>query len=51
MSDEATPYYEDVIDQMTIGLRWLKQTLDVIPKVGWHIDPFGHQASTASMFS
>ena len=24
MSDEAAPYYEDVIDQMTIGHRWLK---------------------------
>ena len=51
MSDEATPYYEDVVDQMTIGLRWLKETLDVVPSVAWHIDPFGHQASSASMFS
>ena len=50
MSDEATVYYEDVIDQMTIGLRWVKETFDYIPKVGWHIDPFGHQASTATMF-
>ena len=51
MSDEATPYYEDVIDQMTIGLRWLKETFDIVPSVGWHIDPFGHQASTATMFN
>ena len=51
MSDEATPYYEDIIDQMTIGLRWLKETFDYVPEVAWHIDPFGHQASTASLFS
>lgn len=24
MSDEASMYYEDFIDQMTVGLRWLK---------------------------
>lgn len=51
MSDEATPYYEDMIDQMTIGLRWLKDTFDYVPDVAWHIDPFGHQASAASMYS
>ena len=51
MSDEATPYYEDVIDQMSLGLRWLKDTFDFVPDIAWHIDPFGHQAATASMFS
>lgn len=51
MSDEATPYYEDVIDQMTIGHRWLKETFGAIPTNAWHIDPFGHQASSASIFS
>ena len=51
MSDEATPYYEDFIDQMTIGLRWLKDTFNYVPEVAWHIDPFGHQAASASMFS
>lgn len=51
MSDEAAPYYEDVIDQMTIGHRWLKENLGVVPTIAWHIDPFGHQASSASMFT
>jgi len=36
---------------MTIGLRWLKDTFNYVPSVAWHIDPFGHQASSASMFS
>lgn len=51
MSDEANPYYEDVIDQMTIGFRWVKDTFGVVPRIGWHIDPFGHQASNAAMFN
>ncbi len=36
---------------MTIGHRWIRDTLGVIPSIAWHIDPFGHQASSASMFS
>jgi hypothetical protein len=51
MSDEANMYYEDFIDQMTVGLRWLKATFDYVPDVAWHIDPFGHHASSASLFS
>ena len=41
MNDEAAPYYEDVIDQMTIGHKFLKEEFNFIPEIGWHIDPFG----------
>ena len=51
MSDEANMYYEDFIDQMTVGLRWLKDTLGEVPDVAWHIDPFGHHAASATLFS
>jgi len=51
MSDEASMYYEDFIDQMTVGLRWLKETFNYVPSVAWHIDPFGHHSSSASLFS
>ena len=51
MSDEASMYYEDFIDQMTVGLRWLKDTFNYVPSVAWHIDPFGHHSSSASLFS
>lgn len=51
MSDEATVYYEDFIDNMAVGLRWIKDTFNVVPTVAWHIDPFGHHSSTASLFS
>lgn len=51
MSDEANMYYEDFIDNMAIGLRWLKDTLNYTPDMAWHIDPFGHHAASASLFS
>ena len=51
MNDQAAAYYQDIIDQMTIGLQWLKQNLNYVPTIGWHIDPFGHQASQAALFS
>lgn len=49
MSDEATVYYEDVIDQMSLGFRWLRKKFDVVPTVAWQIDPFGHQSSFATL--
>ena len=51
MHDEATTYYEDIIDQMATGLIWLKNTFGVVPTIGWHIDPFGHQSSNAAIFN
>ena len=51
MNDEAAAYYEDIIDQMTIGHQFLKQHFDYIPTIGWHIDPFGHSQAQASLFS
>ena len=36
---------------MTVGLGWLKQTFNYVPNVAWHVDPFGHHASTAALFS
>lgn len=27
------------------------ETFGVVPKVGWHIDPFGHSSAQASIFS
>jgi len=36
---------------MTTGHLWLLETFGEIPTIGWQIDPFGHQASTAALFS
>jgi lysosomal alpha-mannosidase len=51
MNDEAGVYYEDVIEQMTLGHQFLFDTFGTVVSVGWHIDPFGHQNSQASLFS
>lgn len=47
MHDEATVHYIDMIDQTTLGHRFLKQQFDYVPTVGWQIDPFGHSAVQA----
>ena len=47
MHDEANPHYIDMIDQMTLGHRFLRRDLGAVPYVGWQIDPFGHSNTNA----
>ncbi|XP_043724653.1 probable alpha-mannosidase At5g13980 isoform X2 [Telopea speciosissima] len=47
MHDEAAPHYIDMIDQTTMGHRFIKQEFGVTPRIGWQIDPFGHSAVQA----
>lgn len=51
MNDEAAVYYEDSIDQMTLGHNFLLQNFGVVPTIGWHIDPFGHASAQAALFA
>lgn len=47
MHDEAVVHYIDMIDQTTLGHRFLKEEFDLTPRIGWQIDPFGHSAVQA----
>lgn len=47
MHDEASPHYIDMIDQTTLGHRFIKREFSLTPRIGWQIDPFGHSAVQA----
>ncbi|XP_077217727.1 golgi alpha-mannosidase II [Tasmannia lanceolata] len=47
MNDEANSHYFAIIEQMMEGNMWLNDTIGVIPKNAWAIDPFGYSATMA----
>ncbi|XP_015879233.3 alpha-mannosidase 2 [Ziziphus jujuba] len=47
MNDEANSHYYAIIEQMTEGNTWLNDTIGVIPKNSWAIDPFGYSPTMA----
>ena len=49
MHDEATTHYMSMIDQTTLGHKFLKFEFNFAPTIGWQIDPFGH-SSTVSLY-
>ncbi|XP_020573833.1 alpha-mannosidase At3g26720-like [Phalaenopsis equestris] len=51
MHDEAAPHYIDMIDQTTLGHRFIKKEFGRTPRIGWQIDPFGHSAVQAYLLS
>ncbi|KAH9599196.1 Glycosyl hydrolase family 38 [Trypanosoma melophagium] len=51
MHDEATTHVIDMIDETTLGHRWLLRELNTVPRVGWQLDPFGHSATQAAILT
>ena len=51
VNDEATPSYNDIIDQIRIGQQYLLETFNITPKTAWYIDSFGHSAGNAYLMT
>ncbi|XP_052195608.1 alpha-mannosidase 2 [Diospyros lotus] len=47
MNDEANSHYFAIIEQMMEGNMWLNDTIGVVPKNSWAIDPFGYSSTMA----
>ena len=51
LHDEAATYYKHLINNMRIGLKFLKEEFNYIPRIGWFIDPFGHSSANSHILS
>ena len=51
MHDEACPTYKDMLVNMQHGHQFLLKEFGVKPRVGWHIDPFGHSSANPRLFA
>ena len=53
MSDAAVTYYNDIIDQHTLGFDFLHHNLGPCAqsRVAWHVDQFGHSREHAAIFT
>lgn len=47
MNDEANSHYYAIIEQIMEGNLWLNDTVGVVPKNSWAIDPFGYSSTMA----
>lgn len=49
--DEGCAYYDDIIENFQLGLRFLKTEFDYRPKVAIAADSFGHSQSTLAILA
>lgn len=52
-NDEAVGHYSAMIDQCTLGFRFIKNELRSCsqPAIGWQLDLFGHGKEINSLFA
>ncbi|XP_077531973.1 lysosomal alpha-mannosidase-like isoform X2 [Haemaphysalis longicornis] len=52
-NDEATTHYTAIVDQMSLGMRWLNDTFGECgrPRAAWQIDTYGHSRENAALFA
>ena len=53
MHDEACTHHDDMMNNMLVGHEWLAREFGdyARPKIGWHIDPFGHSNGNPRLFA
>ena len=53
MNDEASTNYNQIIDQMTLGIQFIRNTFGECakPNVSWQIDPFGASREMANLYA
>ena len=53
MHDEACTHHDDMMNNMMVGHEFLMREFGdyAIPRIGWHIDPFGHSNANPRLFA
>lgn len=49
--DEASPHFDDLINNMMVGHEFLDKEFGVKPEIGWDIDTFGHSDTNTRLFA
>ena len=50
LHDEATTYYKHFLDNMRLGLKFIKSEFNKTVETAWFIDPFGHSSANVFLF-
>ena len=47
--DSGATHYSTMLDQTTFGQAFLHKQFGLAPRIGWHLDPFGHTATQGAL--
>ena len=50
-NDEATPDFDDILNNMMIGHEFLSKEFGVNTRIGWDLDTFGHSDTNTRLFA